>query len=174
MSKTKLSILTSLLAATFLIACSEESSTPQQATSESVSTTETTAAASTPASNAVGDVVQTKTGAVRGETVTEIDKTARIFRGLPYAAPPVGDLRWKAPQPAAAWEGVRDAIEWPNRCPQGESSMGAGGPISDDSLYLNVVTAAETSDDKRPVMVFCHGGCLTSGTGNSTTYNHPM
>lgn len=123
---------------------------------------------------AVGDVVQTQWGSVRGETVTEIGKTARIYRGIPYAKPPVGDLRWKAPQPADSWEGVRDATQWPNRCPQGESSMGAGGPISEDCLYLNVVTAADTSDDKRPVMVFFHGGGLTSGTGNSTTYNHPM
>lgn len=52
--------------------------------------------------------------------------------------------------------------------------MGAGGPISEDCLYLNVVTAAKTADEKRPVMVFFHGGGLTSGTGNSTTYNHPM
>lgn len=126
------------------------------------------------AASKVGDVVKTQLGSVRGETVTEVGKTARIFRGLPYAAPPVGDLRWKAPQAPKSWQGVRDAIEWPNRCPQGESSMGAGGPISEDCLYLNVVTAAESSDDLRPVMVFFHGGGLTSGTGNSTTYNHPM
>tara|TARA_Y100000052_G_scaffold23202_1_gene24583 strand:- start:2865 stop:4121 length:1257 start_codon:yes stop_codon:yes gene_type:complete len=86
----------------------------------------------------------------------------------------VGDLRWRAPEPAEAWDGVLDATEWPNRCPQGESSMGAGGPISEDCLYVNVVTAAETAGEKRPVMVFFHGGGLTSGTGNSTTFNHPM
>ncbi len=126
------------------------------------------------AANSIGDVVKTPLGSVRGETVTEVGKTARIFRGIPYAAPPVGDLRWKAPQAPAAWEGVRDATQWPNRCPQGESSMGAGGPISEDCLYVNVVTAAKKDDEKRPVMVFFHGGGLTSGTGNSTTYNHPM
>ncbi len=128
----------------------------------------------TPAQPTISEVVQTTLGAVRGETVTENGVTAYIYRGLPYAAPPVGDLRWKAPQPAAAWEGERDATQWPNRCPQGESSMGAGGPISEDCLYLNVVTAAQSPDEKRPVMVFFHGGGLTSGTGNSTTYNHPM
>ena len=113
-------------------------------------------------------------GAVRGTTVTELEKvTAYIYRGIPYAAPPVGELRWKAPQPAAAWKGERDATQWPNRCPQGASNMGTGSAISEDCLYLNVVTAAKASGEKRPVIVFYHGGGLTSGTGNSTTYNHP-
>ena len=133
-------------------------------------------ATSTPMSPAgpVGEVVETTNGAVRGETVTENGVAAYIYRGIPYAAPPVGELRWRAPEPPANWEGIRDGTEWPNRCPQGESSMGAGGPISEDCLYLNVVSAASSSKDKRPVMVFFHGGGLTSGTGNSTTYNHPM
>ncbi len=127
-----------------------------------------------PEAAAIGAVVQTSLGAVKGESVTDTGATAFIYRGIPYAAPPVGDLRWKAPQPAARWEGERDATQWPNRCPQGESSMGAGGPISEDCLYVNVVTSAAKSDEKRPVMVFFHGGGLTTGTGNSTTYNHPM
>src|SRR5262249_39742587 len=105
--------------------------------------------------------------------VTDVGFTAFIYKGIPYAAPPVGDLRWKAPQPAAAWQGERAATEWPNRCPQGQSSMGTGAPIAEDCLYLNVVTAAKSADEKRPVMVFFHGGGLTSGTGSSTTYNHP-
>lgn len=126
-----------------------------------------------PAASAIGDVVQTKLGAVRGETVTDVGYTAHIYRGLPYASPPVGDLRWKAPQPAAAWEGERDATQWPNRCPQGQSTMGTGAPISEDCLYLNVVTAAADASEKRPVTVFFHGGGLTSGTSSSTTYNHP-
>lgn len=126
-----------------------------------------------PAAAAIGEIVQTAKGAVRGETVTDIGVTAFIYRGIPYAAPPVGDLRWKAPQPAASWEGVRDATKWPNRCPQGQSSMGMNTELSEDCLYLNVVTAAKTADEKRPVMVFFHGGGLTTGTGSSTTYNHP-
>ncbi|MAK59865.1 MAG: hypothetical protein CMK09_02690 [Ponticaulis sp.] len=130
---------------------------------------ETTGAGST----AITETVQTSLGTVRGEIVTEGDVSAYIYKGIPYAAPPIGSLRWKAPQPPAAWAGTRDATEWPNRCPQGESSMGAGGPISEDCLYVNVVTTAETADAGQPVMVFFHGGGLTSGTGNSTTYNHP-
>ncbi len=125
------------------------------------------------AANAITEVVQTRQGAVHGATVTDIGLTAFIYKGIPYAAPPTGDLRWKAPQPAAVWEGERAATEWPNRCPQGQSSMGTGAPISEDCLYLNVVTAAKTADEKRPVMVFFHGGGLTSGTSSSTTYNHP-
>ena len=57
-------------------------------------------------SAAIGDVVRTKQGAVRGETVSEIGVTARIYRGIPYAAAPVGPLRWKPPQPAAASAGI--------------------------------------------------------------------
>jgi para-nitrobenzyl esterase len=154
-----LKITTPLLGAILaLSACSPETPAPA----------EPVAAAST-----ISEVVQTKTGAVRGETVTDIGLSALIYRGIPYAAPPVGDLRWKAPQAAAAWEGERDATQWPNRCPQGQSTMGTGAPISEDCLYLNVVTAAKTADEKRPVMVFFHGGGLTSGTSASTTYNHP-
>ncbi len=126
-----------------------------------------------PAASAISDVVQTKAGAVRGETVTDIGLTAMIYRGIPYAAPPVGDLRWKPPQPAVAWEGERDATEWSDRCPQGQSTMGAGTETSEDCLYLNVVTAAKTADAKQPVMVFFHGGGLTSGASASPTYNHP-
>lgn len=157
-------IMTPLMGAVFaLSACNAEAPAPAAPTE--------TAAATTPA--AIGEVVQTKLGAVKGATVTDIGVTAFIYKGIPYAAPPVGDLRWKAPQPAAAWEGERDATQWPNRCPQGESSMGTNTPLSEDCLYVNVVTAAKTADEKRPVMVFFHGGGLTTGTGSSTTYNHP-
>jgi para-nitrobenzyl esterase len=124
-------------------------------------------------SGAIGDVVQTRLGAVRGETVTEVGVSAHIYRGIPYAAAPVGPLRWKPPQPAAKWSGVRDARQWGNRCPQGSSSMGQGVPISEDCLVLNVVTAAKNANEKRPVFVFYHGGGLTTGASNSTTYNHP-
>lgn len=164
-----------LVVAAFLaVACSDQDSPPlQSSASEAILDSEPTEATGTSSFEAIGDVVQTSLGAVRGETVTEIGVSARIFRGLPYAAPPVGDLRWQSPQPAPSWEGVRDATAWPNRCPQGQSSMGAAIPISEDCLYLNVVTTAQTADDRQPVMVFFHGGGLTIGTGNSTIYNHP-
>lgn len=156
-------IITPLMGAVLaLSACNAEAPAPAPATPET---------AATPA--AIGEVVQTKLGAVKGATVTDIGVTAFIYKGIPYAAPPVGDLRWKAPQPAAAWQGERDATQWPNRCPQGESTMGMNTALSEDCLYLNVVTAAKSADEKRPVMVFFHGGGLTTGTSSSTTYNHP-
>jgi len=164
--------------ATFLAAaCSEQNNTEQQTSAPEQTSapqqSSTTEAVTTSAPAIIGDVVQTPQGAVRGETVTETGVSARIFRGIPYAAAPVGERRWQPPQPAESWQGVRDATRWPNRCPQGQSSMGSGSPISEDCLYLNVVTTAQTADDQQPVMVFFHGGGLTSGTGNSTTYNNP-
>jgi para-nitrobenzyl esterase len=122
---------------------------------------------------AITEVVATKAGKISGAAVQEDGAVVRIFKGVPYAAPPVGELRWRPPQPVAPWEGVREATEWADRAPQGSlSSMGEAGGISEDCLYLNVVTAAKTSADRLPVMVFFHGGGLTSGTGNSALYNN--
>ncbi len=122
----------------------------------------------------IDEVIQTKTGKVAGSVVNEDRDTVRIFKGIPYAAPPVEELRWRPPQPVASWSGIREAKEWTDRCPQPSSSMmGAGGMgFSEDCLYLNVVTAAESTADNLPVMVFFHGGGLTSGTGNSDVYNN--
>jgi len=176
MSKFKFQTPAAIFVAVFLASCSNESN--NSVASESPAMATNSEASSETINEGIvepfSDVVQTQWGAVRGESHSENGLSARIFRGIPYAAAPVGDLRWKAPQPATPWEGIRDAIEWPNRCPQGESSMGAGGPIAEDCLHLNVVSAAKTAEDNLPVMVFFHGGGLTSGTGNSTTYTHPM
>jgi para-nitrobenzyl esterase len=121
----------------------------------------------------VGHVVNTKSGKVSGTTVEDGGEKVHIFKGIPYAAPPVGEWRWKAPQPVKPWSDVRDATNWRNQCAQRAGSrMGVSGQISEDCLYLNVVTAARTTSEKRPVMVFFHGGGLTSGTGNSLTYNN--
>jgi len=124
-------------------------------------------------STTLGDVVDTSAGRIKGTVVNEEGAVVRVFKGVPYAAPPVGDLRWRAPRPPVPWKGVRDATEWAARAPQGSTStMGASGSISEDCLHLNVVTAAETTSDKLPVMVFFHGGGLTSGTANSPLYNN--
>jgi para-nitrobenzyl esterase len=85
-----------------------------------------------------------------------------VFKGIPFAAPPVGDLRWRVPKAAAKWEGVRDAGKFGPVCMQRR----ADGPMSEDCLYLNVYTAANSARDKRPVMVWIHGGALTSGAGS--------
>lgn len=128
MNNGKLPILGSLVLAAAVAACSDggqTASTPETS-AESMPAAEF-APAVMAASIAVGDVVETQWGSVRGETLTDdiVGVSATIFRGIPYAAPPVGDLRWRPPQHAQPWDGVRDAIEWPDRCPQGSSSMGA-------------------------------------------------
>ena len=89
------------------------------------------------------------------------------FLGVPYAAPPVGALRWRAPQPAARWTGVRDATSFAPHCAQPPSPFG-GNTGSEDCLYLNVFSGAGTHG-RRPVMVWIHGGGLT--TGESDDYD---
>jgi para-nitrobenzyl esterase len=122
---------------------------------------------------AVSESVQINAGKIAGVAVQDGGEKVYLFKGVPYAAPPMGALRWKAPEPVKAWDSVRDAKKWSNQCAQrAGSSMGEPGNISEDCLYLNVVTAAKNTSEKRPVMVFFHGGGLTSGTGNSLTYNN--
>lgn len=99
----------------------------------------------------------------------------RSFKGIPFAAPPVGDLRWKPPQPVAAWQGVRKCEVFGPVCPQSPypaSSMyySPPQPQSEDCLYLNIWSAAKAGD-KRPVMVWIHGGALTRGSGSTRTYD---
>ena len=88
------------------------------------------------------------------------------FKGIPFADPPVGDLRWKAPQPAKAWTGVRKSDTYASGCMQDASMsrmMGTSVGVSEDCLYLNVWTAAKAADEKRPVMVWIHGGAFVGG-----------
>lgn len=88
------------------------------------------------------------------------------FKGIPFAAPPVGDLRWKAPQPAKAWAGVKKADAYAPGCMQDAGMvkmMGAAASVSEDCLYLNVWTAAKTANERRPVMVWIHGGAFVGG-----------
>jgi para-nitrobenzyl esterase len=97
----------------------------------------------------------------------------RVFRGIPYAAPPTGDLRWRDPQAPASWSGVRDATTFGPRCMQAAGSAGgrvredvASLPISEDCLYLNVWTTATHAGQRRPVIIWTHGGSFTIGTGS--------
>jgi para-nitrobenzyl esterase len=120
----------------------------------------------------ISDVIEARQGTLQGFAVDENGQTIHVFRQIPYAAPPVGDLRFRPPQPPVAWDGVRDATEWGNRCPQ-PSSLQGGGDISEDCLHLHVNTPARTTADRLPVMVFYHGGGLSIGTANSPVYTHP-
>ena len=108
--------------------------------------------------------VRTASGMVEG--TTSADGKIQIYKGIPYAAPPVGDLRWKEPQPAPAWEGVRKATEFGARCMQGpiydDMVFRDTGP-SEDCLHLNVWTPAAKAGAKLPVMVWIYGGGFQAG-----------
>lgn len=109
-------------------------------------------------------VVETDRGAVRGREAAGY----RTFEGVPYAAPPVGPLRWRLPEPAARWSGVRDAGAPGARCVQ-LPAVGPGGPSgSEDCLFLNVTAPepAAPGSSGRPVMVWFHGGGFMNGAGD--------
>jgi para-nitrobenzyl esterase len=113
-------------------------------------------------------VVQIDTGRLVG-TDEGADLT---FKGIPYAAPPVGSLRWRAPAPAAAWTGTRDASRYGAACPQPsdhKESWALVGPTSEDCLFLNVWRPARVG--KYPVMVFLHGGGFTYGAAGVPLYD---
>lgn len=102
------------------------------------------------------------------------------YYGIPYAAPPVGDLRWRPPQPADSWEGVRDCARPGPRCPQ--LGVGKGSfyerefypveePMDEDCLYLNVWTPAQSQEEKLPVIFWIHGGAFMTGYGHSAHFD---
>jgi para-nitrobenzyl esterase len=98
----------------------------------------------------------------------------RVFKGIPFAAPPVGPLRWRPPQPVRSWAGVRQADQFGARCMQPSDAAGErqGGTapvaptLSEDCLCLNVWTEAASASERRPVIVWSHGGAFTIGTGS--------
>ncbi|WP_077348140.1 carboxylesterase/lipase family protein [Algoriphagus sp. A40] len=117
-------------------------------------------------------------GLISGKT--DSSGLVKIFKGIPFAAPPLGELRWKAPQPVAAWEGVKACTENPAAPMQkppvpffawSAEFLIPAEPISEDCLYLNVWTAAEKADEKRPVMVWIYGGGFNSGGNTVPLYD---
>jgi len=134
----------------------------------------------TSAAAALTDPVMLDSGLVGNSA--ESSPGVRAFKGLPFAAPPVGELRWQAPQPVAKWDGVRDASNFGNVCiqpdgagrgPKGLNIAVAAGspPMSEDCLYLNVWTGADTVAERRPVMVYFFGGAFTEGAGSIPLYD---
>ena len=135
-----------------------------------------TSTVATPA--AIPDPVKTDAGPVAGET---LPSGVRVFKGIPFGAPPTGNLRWREPQPVAKWTSVRDAKTWGNVCIQPNQPKRTpvnvtvdlpGSPkMSEDCLYLNVWTQANRAGDRRPVMLWIFGGAYSEG-GGSTPHNN--
>ena len=136
----------------------------------------------------IPDQVRIDTGALAG-VVGTTQPAVRMFKGIPYAAPPLGENRWRAPQPAAKWDGVRNADAFGAPCAAGAPVGGRGGARgaapgqtpaaappreparSEDCLYANVWTSATSPNDKRPVMVWIYGGGFTGGSGGLAWYD---
>lgn len=137
------------------------------------------------AAAAIQDPVKTDVGQISG--VAGKNPEVRVYKGISFAAPPVGDLRWKPPQPVTRWDGVLTADKFGSECVQGGGGRGgarggaakggapkggAGGASgSEDCLYLNVWTAAQSASEKRPVLVWAYPGGYTSGNGASPAFD---
>ncbi|WP_332659170.1 carboxylesterase/lipase family protein [Brevundimonas sp.] len=110
-------------------------------------------------------VATTALGALTGQS----EGGVRVFKGVPFARPPVGDLRWRPPEPAAVWDGVRDARSFGPACMQPRTRFTDYAAISEDCLYLNVWAPEDAG--AAPVMVWIHGGSLSTGTGAEPFYD---
>jgi para-nitrobenzyl esterase len=120
---------------------------------------------------ALPDEIELDSGLVSG--AVGASPAVRVFKGIPFAASPVGANRWRAPQPVAAWSGVRAATEFGPRCTQGGPpgpNAAAAPPTSEDCLYLNVWTAASSVTETRPVMLWIYGGGFFGGAGSEPRY----
>jgi para-nitrobenzyl esterase len=111
--------------------------------------------------------VNTKYGPVTGY----IANGAAVFKGIPYAAPPIGPLRWRPPEPAAAWKEPLDATRIGCICPQDTTLFPAFGPLGEDCLSLNIWTSENVEGEPRPVMVWLHGGGFGTGAGSMPLYD---
>lgn len=125
---------------------------------------------STPGADASAPTAKLDTGIVQGTSTGDTS----VFLGIPYAAPPVGDHRWRAPQPAAKWDGVRQATAIGAACPQATVSTepwARVGTQSEDCLFLNVWAPSNAASQKLPVLFFFHGGSFRAGAGGVPLYD---
>jgi len=115
-----------------------------------------------------GKPARVESGTLRGV----LEDGVSIYMGVPYAAPPLGDLRWREPQPVAPWKGVRGADAFAPACMQKGVSMPGETPpaVSEDCLYLNIWTPAAKAGERLPVIVWIHGGGYTNGSASMPLY----
>lgn len=130
------------------------------------------------------DKIKLDSGYISGIVQGEPGREVYVYRGIPFAAPPVGNLRWQPPKPIVPWQGVRDCTIFSKLAPQCTSHLPGSNPEksdkpdprlalpqSEDCLYLNVLTPAQKASDELPVMVWMHGGGFIFGSGNEGLSN---
>ena len=117
---------------------------------------------------ALASPVRIESGALRGVDANGLS----IYKGVPYAAPPLGDLRWRDPQPIKSWKGVRKATAFAPACMQKGVSMPGETPpaVSEDCLYLNIWAPARKASERLPVIVWIHGGGYSNGSASMPLY----